>query len=742
MRNLSWSSLGGIVRAPLFWLAGLYLLVGVVYACVTPMLEKPDESDHYGYIRYLREHRALPPLITSADWMQESLQPPLYYAVVTALTCWLPDDPDLYSLLALNPYISASVPGHRNDNRNLFLHPPYMTPLVLAGRLVSLLFGLGSVIASYHLAAQLFPERSVVPAATAAVVGFHPKFLYMATAVNNDAAIAFFGTLVIAILMYRLQKGDFPYFAVLLGGILGLASITKVSGLVFFPLTCLALLFVYGGLRPAVLRDAVIIVLVSLLVAGWWYVRNALLYSDPLTVGTHTLHSAGTRVLWERIGYDLSSIEYTFWANEARTFISPIRLDQILIWWGRTSLGLLALGLLFNYHSIQTNKPALVVLLSWPITFLFLLVLYWNRAFSWPFGRLLLPAIAPMALLFILGWQYTFPSCWRRPVLVFSAGVVVVIGTLVPFVSLYPLFNPSREWQAQQVEHSVGTIYVDSETGGQIARLVGYNLLEPYAFPGIYFPLELCWEPLGQTEVPYAVFVQLLDLSQLSVHDSPAVWGRRETYPGLGNRPTDRWRLHRVFCDKVLVWVDPEVPTPLGAVIEVGFLDPETGRRLGTVNAQGETVSLAFVGSVPILSPEDLPTIDVQPVDYVLGNGIGLDQVQFSDALESSVTLTLTWQSLQPVPYNATTFIHLMGANGRLLSQVDRQPLNGRFPTSYWIPGQTITDVVTLSLSSDVCEGPLVLNLGMYTWPSLERLPVVDASGVIQPDNVIVIDEP
>ena len=87
-----------VARAPLFWLAILYVLVGVAYAWVTPELEKPDEHGHYGYILYLREHRALPPVLpflerSSAEFKQadqastrsklafEFKQPPLYYNV-------------------------------------------------------------------------------------------------------------------------------------------------------------------------------------------------------------------------------------------------------------------------------------------------------------------------------------------------------------------------------------------------------------------------------------------------------------------------------------------------------------------------------------------------------------------------------------------------------------------------------------------------------------------------------------
>lgn len=728
-----------IIRAPLFWLAILYVVTGLVYAWVTPVLEKPDENDHYGYILYLREHRALPPLSSSERWMREAMQPPLYYVTAAVLTAWLPDDPDLYALLDLNPYISASVPGYRNDNRNYYLHPPHMTPLVMGARLISLLFGLGTMLVSYFLAAQLFPQRSAAPVAVAAVVGFQPQFLYIATAINNDAALAFFGALAVAILVYRLQNKA-AHFAVPLGIVLGLASLTKVSSLVFFPLAGLTLLLVHRGFRAAFFRDGLVIMATAVLVGGWWYTRNAIRYQDPFTLKVlSTFGYVGYRGFWERLLPDLRSIEYTFWANQSRTFISPIVLDRLLIWWGRISLILVILGCLFDGRPIRNNVRAWITLLLWPVTFLVLLVVYWNRNSPWPFGRLLFPALVPVSVLFVGGWYHSLPRNWRRMGLTLSTAVLVVTSTLLPFVSLYPLFHPSPERRAEQIAHPVGITYVDTETGAPIARLVGYDLSAPYASPGTYFPLELCWEPLGHTDVPYAVIVQLLDISQSNAGHLPTVWGRRETYPGLGNRPTDRWPLHRVFCDTVLTWCYPETPVPLGAAIEIGLLDPTTGTRLQARDTRDNPIALVFVGSIAVLPPSGLAAPEHPPL-YVLDGAIGLDQVQVSGTAENSIMLTLAWQSLHPVSYDATMFAHLIGPDYTVLAQADRQPLDGRFPTSFWRPGQVITDVVTLSLAGGWYSGPLSLHLGMYRWPSLERLPVVDAAGVPQRDNVIVVD--
>jgi len=743
--------LSRLTRSGIFWLTVLYLVVGLAYGLVTPLFEKPDEDGHYGYILYLREHRALPPLYFAGGFPSEYKQPPLYYILAATLTGWLPDIAEPERLLATNPYMNLSVPGQRNDNRNVFLHPPNMTPVVLGARLVSLLLGLGTVIAAYYLALQLFPRRSLVPIATAAIVGFQPKFLYLATAVSNDAATAFLGALVAALLVRRLRGDDFPHFAVVLGGILGLAALTKVSGLVFFLLAGLGLLLIHRGLNRDLLRDGLIVAVVALLVGGWWYARNALLYGDPLSTNVHAVTAAQVQPLAQRFWRDLTSIERTFWANPSRTFVSPTRLDKAIIWWGRISLTLLLSRLTFHAsrftlhasrltpHASRFTLHVCLLLLSWPLTFLLLLITYWAQEGAWAYGRLLFPALAPLALLFVLGWWYAFPPRWRRLSVTFGAGSLMIAGILIPFISIYPLYHPWREWSPERARHPVDTLYADPDTDAPIAQLVDYSLPAPYVLPGTYLPVELCWKPLAQTGTPYAVLVQLLDLSQLDTHGSPGLWGGRRTYPGLGNLPTDRWTVGRPFCDEIRVQVSPDAPTPLGAAIEVGFIEPQTGRRLRATSADGVPLDIATVRGAPILSPADLPVAE-RPARYILDGAIGLDRVE-TGWVGDTLALTLTWQSLRPVPYDAIVFVHLRDADGSLLAQVDRQPLAGRFSTSYWPPGQIVTDTISLS-PPRAHDGPSVLNVGMYTWPSLARLPVVDASGVPQADDMITLDVP
>ncbi len=74
-----------------------------------------------------------------------------------------------------------------------------------------------------------------------------------------------------------------------------------------------------------------------------------------------------------------------------------------------------------------------------------------------------------------------------------------------------------------------------------------------------------------------------------------------------------------------------------------------------------------------------------------------------------------------------TVSVHALDSQGRVVAQADGQPLNGRLPTSRWVPGATIADVREIVAP----EGKSVssLRVGWYLLETMERLPEVDAQG-------------
>ena len=124
--------------------------------------------------------------------------------------------------------------------------------------------------------------------------------------------------------------------------------------------------------------------------------------------------------------------------------------------------------------------------------------------------------------------------------------------------------------------------------------------------------------------------------------------------------------------------------------------------------------------------------LDVQVGDSIglLGYDLGSDQRTAEDTehgvADQSQTLdvTLYWRMGTPVTEDYTVFVQLLDAEGQVVTQHDGQPLYGYLPTSDWSPGDVIPDRHRLLLPADLSSGGYQLITGMYTFPTLERLPV------------------
>jgi hypothetical protein len=84
-------------------------------------------------------------------------------------------------------------------------------------------------------------------------------------------------------------------------------------------------------------------------------------------------------------------------------------------------------------------------------------------------------------------------------------------------------------------------------------------------------------------------------------------------------------------------------------------------------------------------------------------------------------------------------FVHLLDADGRLVAQHDGPPMEGRYPATAWLPGDVVPDVHRITLGPDTPAGTYQLQVGMYGWPSLERLLIWDEHGVEQINGVIIL---
>ncbi|MCB8979971.1 MAG: hypothetical protein H6657_21380 [Ardenticatenaceae bacterium] len=95
------------------------------------------------------------------------------------------------------------------------------------------------------------------------------------------------------------------------------------------------------------------------------------------------------------------------------------------------------------------------------------------------------------------------------------------------------------------------------------------------------------------------------------------------------------------------------------------------------------------------------------------------------------VEVTLFWQTAVPLQNRYKVFLHLLDANGNLVSQRDSEPGGGLALTTTWQPGTAVVDNHGLLLPSELPPGSYRLQLGLYDLANpADRLPITTPDGV------------
>jgi hypothetical protein len=106
------------------------------------------------------------------------------------------------------------------------------------------------------------------------------------------------------------------------------------------------------------------------------------------------------------------------------------------------------------------------------------------------------------------------------------------------------------------------------------------------------------------------------------------------------------------------------------------------------------------------------------------------------DRESGQVWLTLYWRTLRTPADDYTIFVHLLDGQGRRISQDDRRPLDGRFPTHLWRAGDVMHTDHALQASQACLRSACYMAVGLYDWETGRRLPVTQ--GASEGDAVLL----
>ncbi len=274
-----------------------------------------------------------------------------------------------------------------------------------------------------------------------------------------------------------------------------------------------------------------------------------------------------------------------------------------------------------------------------------------------------------------------------------------------------------------------------SVTVGDLMVVDGYDAATRVIVPGAPLDLTIYWHairwPHHYTGVK--MYVHLLD-------DQNRMWGQVDRKPIEDKPGLVRWPLGVMHTERFAIPVPADAP-PGRYAVEVGAYPVLTTRNLPLTEAGGRPLERLLIGPFKI----PLPPTGERPqreLNRTFGARIvlwGFDLSAREVRSGEMLVVRLYWQTVKDMDEDYTVFVHLAGEDGRPLAQCDSQPRGGSYPTSIWESGEVIADDCALAVPPAIAPGTYHLLVGLYHWPSLERLAADGGGSSVNLDRVTVL---
>ena len=437
------------------WLFSLivivYLILGALYALLTPAWQAPDEPAHYNYVQYLANHHRFP-ILKPGDYPAAYLEEIKFAHFSPELSI----APIRYEFHQPPLYYLLSVPVY-----SLF-HSLGMAIALLPLRLLSVAMGALLLLVVRWTVQALAPNRPYLALGTTAFVAFLPMHLAMTASVNNDILSELLLALILLLSIRYLRRsiagpsdrGD-TSLLLLLGITTGLCLITKSSLYIVLPLVLIVIAIRHFWLdRPmplmlSTIKAAILVLLPAIGLAFPWWLRNIAVYGglDFLGLGRHDQVVVGQlrtaeflamhgpvelvraflltsfRSFWGQFGWMGVLLDERLY--QAMAILSALALIGFLMWlvraWQRSA-------------QIATWQWAAGGLLA--LTGLLTLATYfwYNIDFVQHQGRYLFRALVPIGLAVALGWRETLrrERAWPVAALLLIAALGLRLTGLLP----------------------------------------------------------------------------------------------------------------------------------------------------------------------------------------------------------------------------------------------------------------------------------------------------------------------
>jgi 4-amino-4-deoxy-L-arabinose transferase-like glycosyltransferase len=253
---------------------------------------------------------------------------------------------------------------------------------------------------------------------------------------------------------------------------------------------------------------------------------------------------------------------------------------------------------------------------------------------------------------------------------------------------------------------------IDFEGG---ISLVGYELAPQDPEPGQDLSIVLHWQARSPVWGHYTAFVHLTDEDGklLTQVDQP---------PLRGLYPTTQWRPGPTMPDRYWLSLPDDMASGRYRLV-VGLYQTHTRETLPAIAGKG-VLDYLWIGPRPAVSDPEV-RLGARFGDSIQLRGYDLSQGATAPVPPGTdVAIRLHWESIARVEEDYTVFVHLVDSEGQIQAQADGPPLAGRYPTSFWKPGELLQDDHTLVVGEQVRPGKYRILAGLYLLKDGSRLAV------------------
>lgn len=429
------------------FLIGLFCYY-LIWTVSQPYNSCPDEKMKWDICKYIAEHNSIP------DGRDESIRDSIWgisYAFQPILT---------YMICAVFVKIAS-------------IFTTQQFALVVAARLVSTISMTLTIYFVIKIANKLFKDKGIYKYLFIVFIAFQPITAFLASYINNDSTAILAISIIIYLWILGLESNWKTKHCILLGGAVGFCALTYYNAYGYIlcsVLICLSSAVLNKMDAKEIAKKALIVASVAFAVAGWWFVRNAIIYDGDI-LGTKTQNEYGDKYALEQYKPSVRKtpensnesiwhmLDEDAWANTtAKSFVGIFGYHSILMsnkiyysylgLWLIGGLGcLLKFKDLFIYKKEEKSKYILnyifVIAIIIPIL---LSIIYSYTSDFQPQGRYIMGIIIPFVYFVVNGIQtmlekFIKSEKIRNIIIIMIMLLIIAISFKAIFSYVIPAYN-------------------------------------------------------------------------------------------------------------------------------------------------------------------------------------------------------------------------------------------------------------------------------------------------------------